>query len=221
MTYRDDLDALAARHDAIDVEVVEKARERDRVATLLADAKERAKLPVLPNIRVATPCRADWNQMIGDERVRHCTTCDKDVFNLSAMTREDAEALIVTRAGNLCARYYQRQDGTILLADCSVGVAQKRKRRVIAAGAAMLLAGGGAAAWLLKHREPEYTMGSVGFAEEGESVQMRVRAGESETVPPAPPEPPAVPQVDPEIHATMGAVAISPEMFEAPQGDHK
>ena len=65
MSYRDDLDALSARHTALDSEVAEKAKERDQVASLLEAAKERAKLPVLPNIKVATPCRADWNQMVG------------------------------------------------------------------------------------------------------------------------------------------------------------
>jgi hypothetical protein len=210
MTYRNDLDALAARHDALEAEVAEKTRERDRVADLLADAKARARLPVLPNIRVATPCTADWNQMIGDDRVRHCATCDKDVFNLSAMTREDAEALILERAGNLCARYYQRTDGTIILADCTVGIAQKRKRRAIAAGAALLLAGGGAAAWWSKHREPSATMGSVGF-DDTENVHMSVHAEAVESPPPPAPDP--EPQAAPEeIHATMGAVAISPEI---------
>jgi hypothetical protein len=210
MTYRNDLDALAARHDALEAEVAETTRDRDRVADLLADAKARAKLPVLPNIRVATPCTADWNQMVGDDRVRHCATCDKDVFNLSAMTREDAEALVVATAGNLCARYYQRKDGTILLADCTVGVAQKRKRRVIAAGAAMLLAGGGATAWWMKHKQPEATMGSVGF-DDTERVQMTVHAEALE--PPPPPAPEPQPQVLPEeVHATMGAVAITPDI---------
>jgi hypothetical protein len=206
MTYRNDLDALAARHDALEAEVAEKTRERDRVSDLLADAKARAKLPVLPNIRVASPCTADWNQMTGDDRVRHCGTCDKDVFNLSAMTREDAEALVLEKAGDLCARYYQRKDGTILLADCTVGVAQKRKRRVIAAGAAMLLAGGGATAWWMKHKQPQYTMGSVGF-DDTENVHMTVHAEAVETAPPErEPEPQMLPHE--EVHATMGAVAI-------------
>ena len=100
-------------------------------------------VPMLATIRVATPCRADWNEMTGDARMRHCTQCDKDVFNLSDMTREQAEALIIAKNGDLCARYYQRHDGTILLADCSIGLAQKRKTRVLAAGAAALLAGSG------------------------------------------------------------------------------
>ena len=220
MTYRNDLDALAARHDALEAEVAEKTRERDRVGDLLADAKARAKLPVLPNIRVATPCTADWNQMTGDDRVRHCATCDKDVFNLSAMTREDAEALVLQTAGNLCARYYQRKDGTILLADCTVAVAQKRKRRVIAAGAAMLLAGGGAAAWWAKHKQPQATMGSVGF-DDSENVRMTVHAEALELAPPPPaPEPQLLPPE--EIHATMGAVAITPEIqLQLEKEDHK
>jgi hypothetical protein len=220
MTYRNDLDALAARHDALEAEVAEKSRERDRVADLLADAKARAKLPVLPNIRVATPCTADWNQMTGDDRVRHCATCDKDVFNLSAMTRDDAEALILQKAGDLCARYYQRTDGTILLADCTVGVAQKRKRRVIAAGAAMLLAGGGAAAWWAKHSQPRATMGSVGF-DDSENVRMTLQAEALEVAPPPPaPEPQVLPSE--EIHATMGAVSITPEsQFQLEKEDHK
>jgi hypothetical protein len=219
MSYRNDLDALAARHDALEAEVAEKARERDRVADLLADAKARAKLPVLPNLRVATPCTADWSQMTGDDRVRHCATCDKDVFNLSAMTRDDAEALLLERAGNLCARYYQRKDGTILLADCAVGISQRRKRRVIAAGAAALLAGGGAAAWWANHKQPTVTMGSVGFADT-ENVRMTVHAEALENAPPPAPEPPPQVAPDEEVHATMGAVAIPLDDLSVEKEDH-
>lgn len=213
MSYRDDLDALSARHTALDGEVVAKAKERDQVASLLEDAKARAKLPVLPNITVATPCRADWNQMVGDDRVRHCGSCDKDVFNLSAMTREEAEALVVAKAGDLCARYYQRHDGTIILEDCSVGVAQKRKRRVIAAGAAGLLAMGGAAAWFAKHRQRQRdsVLGEVAIDPSYEQVRMSVHAEALDDSPP--PVPPAPPQIEePVIQATMGAVAIRPQL---------
>jgi hypothetical protein len=222
MSYRDDLDALSARHESLDVEVEEKTRERDKVTSLLADAKERANLPVLPNIRVATPCHNDWKQMVGDDRVRHCASCDKDVFNLSSMTRDEAEALIVAKAGSLCARYYQRRDGKILLADCVVGIAQKRKRRVFAAGAAMLLAGGGAAAWLAKRSQPHETMGSVGFIE-SENVQMSVHGEEFEAPPPPPPKhvDPPPPQVEPYVQ-TMGHIAISRHILEQiRQGDQK
>lgn len=99
------------------------------------------KLPLLARIHVAMPCTADWKDMTGDDRVRHCAHCKKDVFNLSDMSRAQAERLIIEKNGDLCARYYQRKDGTILLADCSVGIKQKRKTRVLAAGAVALLAG--------------------------------------------------------------------------------
>ena len=128
MSYRNDVDALAARKAALDAEVDARTKERDEAARMLAELHARAKLPVLPNIRIASPCTADWNAMTGDERVRHCASCDKDVFNLSAMTRAEAEALVVEKNANLCARYYQRKDGTILLADCEVGRAQQRRR---------------------------------------------------------------------------------------------
>jgi hypothetical protein len=97
MTYRNDLQALAARHDALATEVAAKTKELDAAKQLLDEATQRAKLPVLPNIRVATPCRADWNNMTGDERVRACAECNKNVYNLSNMTRVEDEALIVVK----------------------------------------------------------------------------------------------------------------------------
>jgi hypothetical protein len=154
MTYRNDLDALEARKIALEFEVEQKTRERDLAATLLHEAKARAKLPILDNIRVATPCSADWNEMIGDERVRHCMRCNKDVFNLSQMTRDDAEQLLREKQGNLCARYFQRADGTILTSDCAIGKQQRRRRRVMVATAAAMLAGGGAFTWKLMTHEP-------------------------------------------------------------------
>src|SRR5258706_12696468 len=141
MTYRNDVDALAARHAALEAEVNDKTRELGSAAQLLDEAKSRARLPILDNIRVATPCSAEWSAMTGDERVRACALCNKNVYNLSLLTRDEAEALIVEREGKLCVRYFQRNDGTILLADCVVGRKQKRNRRAFAITAAAALAG--------------------------------------------------------------------------------
>jgi hypothetical protein len=140
--YRDDLEALSARQVALASEVATKTRELSQASELLADARARAKLPVLDNIRVATPCSADWAKMSGDERVRACGDCKKNVYNLTEMTRDEAQALIIEKEGKLCVRYFQRKDGTILLKDCVIGVKRSRRRRIIAAGAAALLAGG-------------------------------------------------------------------------------
>jgi hypothetical protein len=142
MTYRSDLDALDARHNVLANELTQKTRELDQATKLLEDAKARAKLPILDNIRIAKPCRADWTAMIGDDRMRHCNQCDKKVFNLSEMTRAEAEALIVEKNGKLCARYYRRSDGTIMTSDCRAGIIAARKLKVVAVASLALLGTG-------------------------------------------------------------------------------
>src|SRR5688500_3609243 len=97
--YRNDVDALSARHDSLAAELAQKTKEVNDAARLLEEARTKAKLPVLENIRVATPCRADWKLMTGDERTRHCGDCKKNVYNLSNMTRDEAEALILEKEG--------------------------------------------------------------------------------------------------------------------------
>lgn len=75
-------------------------------------------LSVLDMVRVASPCPIKWETMAGDDRVRHCSQCNLHVFNLSAMTRDEAETLIQAKDGQLCARYYQRADGAVMTQDC-------------------------------------------------------------------------------------------------------
>lgn len=100
------------------------------------------ELPLLAQIDVASPCSADWNAMRGDERVRYCGDCRLNVYNLSAMNREEAEELIRSREGRLCVRYYRRSDGTVLTRDCPIGIRELRRRlvRAVAAMAGLLVA---------------------------------------------------------------------------------
>jgi hypothetical protein len=85
--------------------------------------------------------------MHGDERVRFCGMCEKNVYNLSAMSRADAEMLVREKERRLCVRFYQRADGTVLTGDCPVGVQKKRLRQRVwaslsgAAASLMLLLG--------------------------------------------------------------------------------
>jgi hypothetical protein len=82
---------------------------------------------ILDDIRVASPCTASWDEMTGTDRVRFCRHCDKNVYNFSAMSREEAEALVVQTGGQLCARFYRRADGTMLTDDCPVGLRALRR----------------------------------------------------------------------------------------------
>ena len=94
----------------------------------------------LNNIRIASPCQADWNEMYGDNRKRFCGDCKLNVYNLSGMARDEAETLIMNAEGRLCVRFYRRADGTVITKDCPVGWAKvKRRTRVVAAAFASLL----------------------------------------------------------------------------------
>jgi hypothetical protein len=75
------------------------------------------ELPLLDNLR-DVPCAVDWQTMAGGERIRHCTRCRQNVYNLADMTREEAEALILGRTGRLRMRYFRRADGTVVLHEC-------------------------------------------------------------------------------------------------------
>ena len=89
----------------------------------------------LDNIKIASPCSQDWNEMIGTERKRFCGECKLNVYNLSGMTRSEAQTLLLNSEGRLCVRFYKRADGTILTEDCPVGW-QAIKRRVSRTAAA-------------------------------------------------------------------------------------
>src|SRR5262245_8326613 len=78
--------------------------------------------PPLGKIKIAAPCNAEWKWMYGNDRVRFCGQCSQNVFNLSAMTTEEAEDLIRRSEGTLCVRFYRRSDGTILTRNCPVGL---------------------------------------------------------------------------------------------------
>ena len=66
--------------------------------------------------------------MKGDDRVRFCEGCRKNVYNLSALSRDEAERLIQSHDGKLCALLHQRRDGTVLTADCPIGQRTVRER---------------------------------------------------------------------------------------------
>jgi hypothetical protein len=48
----------------------------------------------LDRIAVASPCPVAWDDMTGNDRVRFCSQCKLNVYNISAMTRSEAESFI-------------------------------------------------------------------------------------------------------------------------------
>ena len=90
---------------------------------------------LLSRVRVASACSASWDAMEGDERVRFCRLCNLNVYNLSALTKAEAESLVARTEGRLCGRMFRRADGTILTKDCPVGLRAVRRRVSRAAAA--------------------------------------------------------------------------------------
>lgn len=122
----------------------------------------------LETVEIASPCHADWDAMRGDDRSRFCPSCAKNVYNLSAMSRGEAELLLQEKEGRLCVRFFQREDGTMLTQDCPVGAAALKERSpsfALWSGVASLLVLAGA---LLSpafisgaHAQPEPHMGET------------------------------------------------------------
>jgi hypothetical protein len=110
----------------------------------------------LSQLRIASPCTTSWEDMAGDDRSRFCSECKLNVYNIAAMTQAQAEALITEKEGRLCARIYQRSDGTIITRDCPVGLARMRRAAwwTLSKVAAVLAMAAGGAAWAMSYANP-------------------------------------------------------------------
>ncbi|RYG74349.1 hypothetical protein EON80_02550 [bacterium] len=81
----------------------------------------------LEAIRIASPCKAEWSKMVGDDKVRFCGSCAKNVYNLAAMSRNEAEQLVTDKQGDLCVQLFARTDGTVITSDCPIGTSPVRR----------------------------------------------------------------------------------------------
>lgn len=81
----------------------------------------------LDPLKLAYNCPAEWQDMEGDDRVRYCRLCHLNVYNISAMKREEAAELVRNHEGRLCVTFFRRADGTVLTRDCPVGLRMARR----------------------------------------------------------------------------------------------
>ena len=76
---------------------------------------------ILATFKIPTPCPMDWDLMRGDDRVRFCGRCGKDVYNLTTMSLDEVASLLSgvrERGERRCVRLYQRPDGTLTTSAC-------------------------------------------------------------------------------------------------------
>ena len=148
----------------------------------------------LENVRVASPCSANWNAMQGDDRRRYCSGCKLNVYNLSGMTRYDAEHLLRLSEGRLCVRYYLRSDGTILTKDCPVGWALIKQHVTVWTAAAFsllvsILAGFFIVSLFKKtYPQQEPLMGAIAISRPTPTPKLADVMGEIANPIPAPPQ---------------------------------
>jgi hypothetical protein len=125
-----------------EIERLETRLDRDARATgELATVRRGLAAPrgpgiQLPNVRIGFACKQRWEDMVGDDRVRACAGCDRPVFNLSEMTRAEAEAVLATRGLTPCVRFYRRPDGTVMTSDCPTGTRPRVRLAVVASSLA-------------------------------------------------------------------------------------
>jgi len=89
----------------------------------------------LKNLRIASPCPMNWDQMTGDNRARFCSLCNLHVYKIAELTRKQAVALISETEGRICGRIYRRSDGTVITRDCPIGLRAIRRRVARVTGA--------------------------------------------------------------------------------------
>jgi hypothetical protein len=92
---------------------------------------------------IKSPCAKPWSSMVGDEQVRFCGTCEKHVYNLSAMTAEEVSALAVDRP-EICVSAMLTSAGELLTKPCAEPVPSRRAHRFLGFGVGVAAAG---AAW--------------------------------------------------------------------------
>ncbi len=80
----------------------------------------------LDAIEIPVSCLASWDAMKGDDRMRFCGSCRLHVYNLSDMTRQEAEALVTGATGKVCVRLYRRPDGKVLTRSCRAAMLVRR-----------------------------------------------------------------------------------------------
>jgi hypothetical protein len=64
-------------------------------------------LPTLINI--TSPCDADWNSMIGNDRIRFCEHCQLSVHTVDLNSKKQVRRLLARSKGRLCVRSVERR----------------------------------------------------------------------------------------------------------------
>lgn len=85
-------------------------------------------MSILDRVVVSAPCPMSWDNMDGDSKIRFCAGCSRNVYNLSAMTEDEAEAFVEANGSSQCMTFYRRADGKIMTDNCPKGLRAVEQR---------------------------------------------------------------------------------------------
>ena len=99
MAHRSARDALRERREEIlgQLAALETVEDADQARTLLLRELDEVRssleliTPPRPRrmrLRLVRGCDMRWENMVGDARVRHCGACDREVYDLTAMSAD-------------------------------------------------------------------------------------------------------------------------------------
>jgi hypothetical protein len=91
----------------------------------------------LDSLRVISPCDVPWSSMEGDDAVRFCGKCRKNVYKVAELTRAEAIQLVERAEGRVCMQLSWRRDGTVATGDCWARLRRARRRGILAFAAAL------------------------------------------------------------------------------------
>ncbi len=97
------------------------------------------------SLNIDDPCTEPWENMDGSEKKRFCGKCEKDVFNLTAHSRNEAERIVRRSGGRICIRFARLPNGTTITSDRPLYQISKRAGSIAAGVMATTLSVSGVA----------------------------------------------------------------------------
>jgi hypothetical protein len=145
MAHRSARDALRERREEIlgQLAALETVEDADQARTLLLRELDEVRSslelinpprPLRMRLRLVRGCDMRWENMVGDARVRHCGACDREVYDLTAMSADEVEAFVEARQHDLpCVRLHARPDGRYQDGPCAPAERRHLTRAALAA----------------------------------------------------------------------------------------
>ena len=68
----------------------------------------------LENFEVPQPCSMNWDEMTGNEEIRHCDRCQHQIYNLSEMPKRRALKVLNQPNEKVCVTYLQDEQNQVI-----------------------------------------------------------------------------------------------------------